>query len=105
MLIFSVVIILWFVFGYSLAFTAGNKVFGDGSLTFLNAMSIDDLSGSINRYIHVAFQGSFAVITLALIVGALGERVRFQRYSFLPSFGLLFLMFLSHIWYGLKVVG
>lgn len=78
MLIFSVVIILWFVFGYSLAFTAGNKIFGDGSLTFLSAMSIDDLSGSINRYIHVAFQGSFAVITLALIVGALGERVRFS---------------------------
>lgn len=78
MLIFSVVIILWVIFGYSLAFTSGNKVWGGWSLTFLNAISIDDISGSINQYVHVAFQGSFAVITVALIVGALGERIRFS---------------------------
>ncbi|MTC60912.1 ammonium transporter AmtB [Providencia rustigianii] len=78
MLIFSIVIILWLLFGYSLAFTAGNKFFGGGSLTLLNSMSLEDLSGSISQYIHVAFQGSFAVITVALIVGALGERIRFS---------------------------
>lgn len=77
MLIFSVVIILWIIFGYSLAFTAGNKIWGGWSLTFLSAISITDLSGSISQYVHVAFQGSFAVITIALIVGALGERIRF----------------------------
>ncbi|WP_311750369.1 ammonium transporter AmtB [Proteus columbae] len=78
MMIFSVVVILWVIFGYSLAFTAGNKIWGGWSLTFLNNVSLDSLSGSINQYVHIAFQGSFAVITVALIVGALGERVRFS---------------------------
>ncbi|WP_100159257.1 ammonium transporter AmtB [Proteus columbae] len=78
MMIFSVVVILWVTFGYSLAFTAGNKIWGGWSLTFLNNVSLDSLSGSINQYVHIAFQGSFAVITVALIVGALGERVRFS---------------------------
>ncbi len=78
MMIFSVVVILWITFGYSLAFTVGNKVWGGWSLTFLNNVSLDSLSGSINQYVHVAFQGSFAVITVALIVGALGERIRFS---------------------------
>lgn len=78
MMIFSIVVILWVIFGYSLAFTAGNKIWGGWSLTFLNNVSLDSLSGSINQYVHIAFQGSFAVITVALIVGALGERVRFS---------------------------
>lgn len=78
MMIFSVVVILWITFGYSLAFTAGNKVWGGWSLTFLNNISLASVSGSINQYVHIAFQGSFAVITIALIVGALGERVRFS---------------------------
>ncbi|MGC2867815.1 ammonium transporter AmtB [Proteus vulgaris] len=78
MMIFSVVVILWIIFGYSLAFTTGNKIWGGWSLTFLNNVSLDSLSGSINQYVHIAFQGSFAVITVALIVGALGERVRFS---------------------------
>lgn len=78
MMIFSVVVILWVTFGYSLAFTAGNKIWGGWSLTFLNNVSLDSLSGSINQYVHIAFQGSFAVITVALIIGALGERIRFS---------------------------
>ena len=78
MLIFSVVIILWIMFGYSLAFTAGNKIWGGWALTFLNNISVDSVAGAINQYVHVVFQGSFAVITVALIVGALGERIRFS---------------------------
>lgn len=78
MMIFSVVVILWVTFGYSLAFTAGNKILGGWSLTFLNGVSLDSFSGSINQYVHIAFQGSFAVITVALIIGALGERIRFS---------------------------
>lgn len=78
MMIFSVVVILWVTFGYSLAFTAGNKIWGGWSLTFLNGVSLDSFSGSINQYVHIAFQGSFAVITVALIIGALAERIRFS---------------------------
>lgn len=90
MLIFSVVIILWITFGYSLAFNAGNKIWGGWSLTFLNNISVDSVAGEINQYVHVVFQGSFAVITVALIVGALGERIRFSALLILLLFGLLF---------------
>ena len=64
MLIFSVVIILWIMFGYSLAFT-GNKIWGGWSLTFLNNISVDSVAGEINQYVHVVFQGSLRVITVA----------------------------------------
>ncbi|WP_109399286.1 ammonium transporter AmtB [Proteus sp. TJ1640] len=93
MMIFSIVVILWVTFGYSLAFTAGNKIWGGWSLTFLNNVSLDSLSGSINQYVHIAFQGSFAVITVALIVGALGERVRFSA-----------LLIFTIIWFTLSYI-
>ncbi|CRL61736.1 ammonium transporter AmtB [Proteus penneri] len=93
MMIFSIVVILWVTFGYSLAFTAGNKIWGGWSLTFLNNVSLDSLSGSINQYVHIAFQGSFAVITVALIVGALGERVRFSA-----------LLIFTVIWFTLSYI-
>lgn len=93
MMIFSIIVILWVTFGYSLAFTAGNKIWGGWSLTFLNNVSLDSLSGSINQYVHIAFQGSFAVITVALIVGALGERVRFSA-----------LLIFTIIWFTLSYI-
>ncbi|WP_193014904.1 ammonium transporter AmtB [Proteus sp. FME41] len=93
MMIFSVIVILWIIFGYSLAFTAGNKIWGGWSLTFLNNVSLDSLSGVINQYVHIAFQGSFAVITVALIVGALGERIRFSA-----------LLIFTVIWFTLSYI-
>ncbi|UVW29349.1 ammonium transporter [Massilia sp. H6] len=87
-MVFSVVIVLWCLYGYSLAFTQGNAFIGGFDRAFLNGI-YDPLAGSfaqaatfsketmIPEFIFVAFQGSFAAITCALIVGAFAERVRF----------------------------
>lgn len=75
---FALVCVLWVVYGYSLAFGPGNNFFGDFDWAMLKNLQIDTVMGSIYQYIHVAFQGSFACITVALIVGALAERVRFS---------------------------
>lgn len=75
---FALVCVLWVVYGYSLAFGPGNNFFGDFDWAMLRNLEINTVMGSIYQYIHVAFQGSFACITVALIVGALAERVRFS---------------------------
>ncbi|MBS0848703.1 ammonium transporter AmtB [Citrobacter sp. JGM124] len=75
---FAMVCILWVVYGYSLTFGPGNNFFGNFDWAMLKGLQTDTVMGSIYQYIHVAFQGSFACITVALVVGALAERVRFS---------------------------
>ncbi|NDJ58644.1 ammonium transporter AmtB [Enterobacteriaceae bacterium 4M9] len=75
---FALVCVLWVVYGYSLTFGAGNNFFGNVDWALLKGIQITDVMGSIYQYIHVAFQGSFACITVGLIVGALAERIRFS---------------------------
>ncbi len=87
-MVFSVIIVLWCLYGYSLAFTQGNAFIGGFDRVFLNGI-YDPLAGTfaqaatfsketmIPEFIFVAFQGTFAAITCALIVGAFAERVRF----------------------------
>ncbi|ELY4518308.1 ammonium transporter AmtB [Cronobacter muytjensii] len=75
---FALVCVLWVVYGYSLAFGAGGSFFGNVDWIMLKGIKITDLMGSFYQYIHVAFQGSFACITVGLIVGALAERIRFS---------------------------
>ena len=88
--IFALVIVLWCVYGYSLAFTQGGTAFiGGFDRAMLNGI-YDAAAGSfsmaatfsketmIPEFIFVAFQGTFAAITCALIVGAFAERVRFS---------------------------
>ncbi len=74
---FALVCILWVVYGYSLAFGEGNN---SRNINWLMLKNIEPTAvmGSIYQYIHVAFQGLFACITV-VIVGALAERsTRFQ---------------------------
>lgn len=75
---FAIVCVLWVVYGYSLAFSEGNNFFGGFEWAMLKNIGLTDVTGSIYQYIHVAFQASFACITVALVVGALAERVRFS---------------------------
>ncbi|VFS11490.1 ammonium transporter [Citrobacter koseri] len=75
---FALVCILWVVYGYSLAFGEGNNFFGDFNWVMLKNIELTAVMGSFYQYIHVAFQGSFACITVGLIVGALAERIRFS---------------------------
>ncbi|EOC8051780.1 ammonium transporter AmtB [Salmonella enterica subsp. enterica serovar Give] len=75
---FALVCILWVVYGYSLAFGEGNHFFGNTDGAMLKNIALTSVTGTIYQYIHVAFQGSFACITVGLIVGALAERIRFS---------------------------
>ena len=75
---FALVCVLWVVYGYSLAFSEGNAVFGNFQWVMLKNIELKAVMGSFYQYIHVAFQASFACITVGLIVGALAERIRFS---------------------------
>jgi ammonium transporter, Amt family len=87
--VFSLVTVLWCIYGYSLAFTEGNAFFGGFDRLFLKG-TFDPASGAfsmgatfskgvvIPELLFVAFQATFAAITCALIVGAFAERIRFS---------------------------
>ncbi|MFP5348799.1 MAG: ammonium transporter [Gammaproteobacteria bacterium] len=87
--VFSLVTVLWCVYGYSLAFTEGNAYFGGFDRLFLKglfnpatgefAMGATFSKGVvIPEIVFVAFQATFAAITCALILGAFAERARFS---------------------------
>ncbi|VEC75719.1 ammonium transporter [Raoultella ornithinolytica] len=75
---FGLVCVLWVVYGYTLAFGTGGSFFGSFDWVLLKNIELKALMGTFYQYIHVAFQGSFACITVGLIVGALAERIRFS---------------------------
>ncbi|MFA7624067.1 MAG: ammonium transporter [Pusillimonas sp.] len=80
---FSLAIVVWFVYGYSVAFTEGNAFFGGFSRLFFSGMANLDtgeyvMAGTIPEISFAAFQATFAGITCALIVGGLAERVKFS---------------------------
>ena len=70
----------WTMFGYSFAFSGSNPFYGDFSLAFLKGIDLDTLEGTIPKYVHFLFQGMFALITPALISGAIAERVKLSGY-------------------------
>jgi ammonium transporter, Amt family len=82
--IFSLLGILWALYGYSVAFTAGNPFFGGFSKAFLAGITPDSIAATFSKgayipeLIFVAFQLTFAAITPALIVGAFAERMKFS---------------------------
>jgi Amt family ammonium transporter len=71
--------VLWAVIGYSLAFTAGNSWIGDTSRVFLRGVGLE-AQGTIPHLLYMCYQGTFAIITAALISGAIVERMRFSAY-------------------------
>jgi Amt family ammonium transporter len=78
--IFSMITVLWSIYGYSLAFAGEGKFFGGFDKIFLKGITATTLSGAlptIPEYVFVAFQSTFAAITVALIVGAFAERIKF----------------------------
>jgi ammonium transporter, Amt family len=99
MAIFCMISILWAVYGYSLAFGDGgslNWMIGDLNKMFLAGITADSTAATftdgvvIPELVFVAFQLTFAAITVALIVGGLAERVKF---SALMVFGALWFTF------------
>jgi Amt family ammonium transporter len=70
--------ILWFAFGYSIAFGSGTSGYWGGlDKMFLNGVDLESISGTIPEILFFAFQMTFAIITPALIVGAYVERIGF----------------------------
>jgi ammonium transporter, Amt family len=88
--VFSLVTVLWCIYGYSLAFTEGNSFFGGFDRLFLKGAIVDALKGDyapaatfskgvvIPEIVYVAFQATFAAITCCLILGAFAERAKFS---------------------------
>lgn len=70
----------WVVIGYTLSFGPGNAFIGDLSQFLLLGTTHESLTGSIPTYVFLWFQGMFAIITPALISGAIAERVKFSAY-------------------------
>ena len=67
----------WALLGYSLAFTTGNAWLGDLSNAMLKGVGLE-AKGTIPHALFMAFQGTFAIITAALISGEVIERIRFS---------------------------
>src|SRR6266850_5420389 len=87
--VFSLVTVLWCIYGYSLAFTEGNAFFGGFDRLFLKG-TFDSDKGEFSmaatfskgvvlpELVYVAFQATFAAITCCLILGAIAERAKFS---------------------------
>ncbi len=76
----SVVGLQWIIVGYSLAFAKGNVFIGGLSDFLLMGTQVDSLTGTVPTYAFIMFQAMFAIITPALISGAIAERMKFSTY-------------------------
>lgn len=88
----STMSILWFVVGYTLAFTSGgdaNDWIGGLDRLFLGGLTKAAVTGTIPESVFIMFQMTFAIITPALIIGAFAERVRFSAMLLFSSLWLL----------------
>ena len=81
---FSLISVLWVIYGYSAAFTEGNEFFGVLDKLFLKGVTIESVGATFSKGVviselaFVIFQGAFAAITCGLIVGAFAERAKFS---------------------------
>ena len=84
MVVFSLISVLWAIYGYSFTFTEANAIIGGASKIFLSGVTPDSLADTftdnvkIPELIFVAFQCTFAGLTCALIVGSFAERIKFS---------------------------
>jgi len=104
---FCLIAVLWVIYGYSVAFTAGNPFFGGLSKLFLSGVNGESIAATFTKGVgipelaFVAFQLTFAAITPALIVGAFAERVKFSAVlAFLVLwFTFAYLPIAHMVWY------
>jgi Amt family ammonium transporter len=84
LMVFSLITVLWAVYGYSLAFGGEGAIIANLDKIFLKGVSIDTLADTFTataklpEYVFIAFQATFAGITCALIVGSFAERMKFS---------------------------
>jgi Amt family ammonium transporter len=96
--------VAWAVIGYALAFGVGNDWIGDMANVALKGVGLDAAPRSTNipHVLYMCFQGTFAIITVALISGAIVERMRFSAYvTFLTLWVILVYSPIAHwVWGG-----
>jgi len=91
-----VITVLWMIIGYSIAFTDGgqhNSIIGGFKYAFLAPMGLNttsSLAPTIPESVYMFFQMTFAIITPALIAGALADRMKFSAFLWFMSLWLLF---------------
>jgi len=93
--------VMWAVVGYSLAFAPGNDWIGDASRVFLRGVGLEP-NGTIPHLLYMCYQGTFCIITAALISGAIVERMRFSAYvAFITLWALVVYTPIAHwVWGG-----
>jgi len=84
LVVFSLIMVLWAIYGYSLAFTEGNAFFGGFDRLFLSGITPDSVAATFSKGVvipelaYMVFQAAFAAITVCLIIGAFVERIKFS---------------------------
>ncbi|WKB55187.1 ammonium transporter [Eleftheria terrae] len=82
--VFALIVVLWAVYGYTLAFGGGGEFIGTFDKLFLSGVTKDSLADTFTKgvqipeYVFIAFQSTFAAITCGLIVGSFAERIKFS---------------------------
>ncbi len=102
-----IVVVLYALFGYSLAFTGGSDYIGGFSKAFMSGVTTDSkaatfsVDANISELVYFCFQMTFAAITPALIVGAFAERMKFAAVVlFIPLWLICVYLPISHmVWY------
>ena len=102
----ALALVLWVAYGYSLAFNGGGAAIGDFSKIFLRGVTPASASATftpgvqIPELIYIAFQGAFAAISCALVVGAIAERAKFAAVLLFTAlwFTLAYLPLAHMVW-------
>jgi Amt family ammonium transporter len=99
------VAVAWAFIGYSLAFSAGSNWIGSTAYAFLNGVGLDvrdPATAKIPHLLYMAYQATFAIITAALISGAIVERMRFSAYvTFITLWSIVVYAPVAHwVWGG-----
>jgi ammonium transporter, Amt family len=103
----ALIYVLWTLYGYSIAFTAGNPFFGSFDKVFLKGLTPDSVAATFSKgvvipeFTYVGFQATFAAITCALIVGAFAERIKFSAVLLFVAiwFTFSYLPIAHMVWY------
>jgi Amt family ammonium transporter len=103
----ALIYVLWTLYGYSVAFTAGNPFMGTFDKAFLKGITPDSVAATFSKGVvipelsFVGFQATFAAITCALIVGAFAERIKFSAVLLFVAlwFTFSYLPIAHMVWY------
>ena len=84
LMVFSLITVLWVIYGYTLTFGGAGTFYGSFDKLFLSGVTTESVAATFSKGVYIpefafiAFQGTFAAITPALIVGAFAERIKFS---------------------------